>query len=190
MTSVSRPLASTASELRRAGLETAAHAAEEVELPEGIEAGVVELGAARRAGQGLFARHPRLGVAAAGRDRRREIEGHVATQGARLGDARQRDAHVVVRHQRHVDQLVERRVVEVLPEVRHALLRWSRWLRCRRTSARWASRAAGSWGPRRRRRARPRPTGLTRTETYAWEGTSASGAGRAAVSARRRRSST
>ena len=51
MTCTSCSAASSAPSSRLAGFEPAAHAAEEVEFPERVEAGIVELGVARGAGQ-------------------------------------------------------------------------------------------------------------------------------------------
>ena len=65
-------------ELRVAGFEAAAHAAEEVELPERVEAGVVVLRLARRDRRVSRIRRARLRVAAASVDARREIERGVA----------------------------------------------------------------------------------------------------------------
>ena len=75
------------------------------------------------AGQRALRRGARLGVAAAGVDARREIEGGVAPQRARFVHARQRDAQIVVRRQRLVHELVELGVGEGLPELR--ALPWS-----------------------------------------------------------------
>ena len=77
MTCASRSAGLDGAELGVAGFDAAAHAAEEVELPERVEAGVIELGFARRARQRCAdVRGARLGVAAArvdasARDRRR-----------------------------------------------------------------------------------------------------------------------
>ncbi len=108
-------------ELGLAGFEPAAHAAEEVEFPERVEAGVVELSIARGAGQDALVRRARLGVAAAGIDARREIEGGIAPQRACFLHARQRDAQVVVRRQRVGHEFIEFRVGEVVPERSGAL---------------------------------------------------------------------
>src|SRR5581483_7604350 len=55
-------------------LDAAAYAAEEIELPRGVEPGVIELARIRAAAGILDGRHALLGVAARGGDRRSEVE--------------------------------------------------------------------------------------------------------------------
>src|SRR5205823_14404769 len=61
-------------EFRMPRLDAAAHATEEVELPERIEAGVVEVSLPEGAGGTFQRRQPLPAVAAGGGDRGREIE--------------------------------------------------------------------------------------------------------------------
>jgi len=57
-----------------------------------------------------------LGVAAGGRDRGREIKLRFAPYGARLDQAPQRHAQVVIRLQRLIDQAVQGVIAELRPE--------------------------------------------------------------------------
>ena len=109
--------------LRALRLDVAAHAAEQVELPGRVEAGVVEARAERGARGAVHLREALLGVAAGGGDRRREVKLRLAPQRPCLDQVTERDAQVVVGEQRIVDQLVERRIAELRPELRLRLVR-------------------------------------------------------------------
>jgi hypothetical protein len=111
------PFGFDGAELRIGGLEAAANAAEEIELPDRIEAGVVELGLARCAGLRGGSGGALLCITAARVDRRQEIEGRVAAQGAGRAHARLRDAQVVIGRECLRHEILERRVMERLPEL-------------------------------------------------------------------------
>src|SRR5882757_2674355 len=103
-------------QVRIASLDVAADAAEEVELPDRVEAGVIDLGlvagdepAALNLGVTLF------GVTTARRDGGREIEPRLAADGTCLVEARERDSQVVIRRERVRYQGVQRVVAELLP---------------------------------------------------------------------------
>src|SRR5205807_4330916 len=107
-----------AGHFRVARLDAAAYAAEEVELPERIEARLVETPRQRRAGRTVDRRESLPGVAAGGGDRGREIELGFATNRPRLDESSQGDAQVVVRVQRLIDQVVQGVIAELRPELR------------------------------------------------------------------------
>jgi hypothetical protein len=108
---------------------SAAEAAEEIELPERIEARIVELLISRNAGHRLHGRQAPIGVAGTGGDRRREVETSLATQRAHFGHACESDAQVVVRGRRIVHEALQRLVLEQRPELRDGILRRVRRVR-------------------------------------------------------------
>ena len=92
-------------------------AAEDVDLPERIEAGAI-----RRDGTGSFreARNRLIPSidARAGYGRRKSIERDVVEERARLIDPRDGHPHIVIGGQRPADQVVEHRILELLPPPR------------------------------------------------------------------------
>ena len=102
-------------QLERARVALLAQAAEQTELPAGVEAEheAVEGDAADRARRRL--RRARAGVAGAGIELGPQLGGGGTSGGARLVDARERGAQVAVVGERLVDQLVEQRVAERAP---------------------------------------------------------------------------
>jgi hypothetical protein len=104
----------------------AAHAPEDVELPGGVEARVIDIDGALAIGD---VRRLELAEAgpegrAVGRDHWTEIESRLATQRTRLVEARRRDAQVMIRRERFLDETAEHLIVENRPEPgRDVLLR-------------------------------------------------------------------
>src|SRR5207245_1815482 len=99
-------------------LDSAAHAAEEIELPEGIEARVVEARVERPTRRAVDGSETLIGVAARGGDRGREIEACLAPYCARFHEPSEGDAQVVVRPERLIDEPVQRVITELGPELR------------------------------------------------------------------------
>src|SRR5690606_40874298 len=105
----------------RARFDGTAHAAEEIQLPEGIEAGVVDLLILTRDAEGTW--KPLLGVSRAGGHLRQQIETRFAPESARIDHSCERDAQIVVRAQRVVDKALQCLVAELRPELSHRILR-------------------------------------------------------------------
>ena len=103
-------------DLRALRLDIAAHASEEIELPVGIEPGVVEARVEGCARETLHLREALVGVTAGHGDRGRKVELRLATLGARLDEVAERDAQVMVGFQGLIDQPVERVIAEARPE--------------------------------------------------------------------------
>ena len=103
---------------RRLRFVVAAQAAEKIQLPDRIERSLVVVLIARDLGEGLLTLTcARLDMAAACSHRRREIEARFTVNGTCLAQSCERDADIVVRAKRVLDEFIERRIVECFPEV-------------------------------------------------------------------------
>ena len=105
-------------QLRALCFDVTADPTEQVELPEGVEAGVVEALGEWRADRAADRRELLLRVAAGGGDRRREVEQRLMARRTCLDELTQRDAQVVVGGQRVTDELIQRVIAKLRPELR------------------------------------------------------------------------
>src|SRR5207244_876591 len=76
----------------------------------------------RGAGGALSRGYPLLGVAAAGRHGWRQIEERLTARGAGFHQPCERDAQIVVGRERVIDEVVERVVAKLCPELRLCLV--------------------------------------------------------------------
>src|SRR5262249_54494593 len=98
------------------GFDVTAYPAEEIELPEGIEACIVKALGERLAGRAVDRRESLLGVAPRCSDGRSEVELRLVPLGTCLHEITEGDAQIVIRLERLIDQARERRVGKLRPE--------------------------------------------------------------------------